>query len=122
MEKRKYLKLISDIEVEGCLKLPVSDLEEFDNTFILKQIKFQSFKAKSELNRKKNEICLNDSFNLVKSKIDKLFTLSIEQLQEMLLKRSPSMQFRNLDKLDKEEIIKILGDYMQLDNLENEEE
>jgi hypothetical protein len=122
MEKREYFKLISQIELEACLNLPIDELEIFDNSLNLKHIKFQSFQAKSEVNRERNRINLKETSSKIKSKVENLLNLPIEKLQEMLLTRSPNMQFRNLDKLDKNEIIKILGDYMLLDDLENENE
>jgi len=122
MDKRKYLKLISQINLDGCISLPINELEDFDNTLIIKHIKLQAFQAKSALNRERNELNIKKTTSKIKSQVENLFSLPIEKLQEMLLTRSPNMQFRNLDKLDKDEIIKILGDYMLLDDLENEDE
>jgi hypothetical protein len=122
MDKKKYFNTISQIHLEGCLDLPVEELESFDNSVNLKHLKFQYFQAKKSMFKEYNSIILEEGIQKVKDKVNQLLELPIETLQKMLLQRSPNMQFRNFDKLDKNELIKILEDYMLLDDLENENE
>lgn len=122
MDKKKYFNTISQIHLEGCLDLPVEELESFDNSVNLKHLKFQYFQAKKSMFKERNSIILEEGIQKVKDKVNQLLELPIETLQKMLLQRSPNMQFRNFDKLDKNELIKILEDYMLLDDLENENE
>lgn len=122
MEKRAYLKLVSEINLEGCLKLPINELESFDNTINLKHQRYQQFQAKKSIFKERSHIFLKETSIKIKEEVNKLVDLPMEVLQEMLLKRSPNMQFRNLDKIEKEELIKILEEYMLLDNLENEDD
>lgn len=122
MDKKKYFNTISQIHLEGCLDLPVEELESFDNSVNLKHLKFQYFQAKKSMFKERNSIILEEGIQKVKDKVNQLLELPIETLQKMLLQRSPNMQFRYFDKLDKNELIKILEDYMLLDDLENENE
>lgn len=122
MNKRDYLKRMSELMIEGCIELPIEEMESFDNTENIKHARFQIFQAKKSLFQERNRLFLEKASTKVKEKIALLAEKPIEKLQEMLLSRSPNMQFRNLDKLDKEELIKILGDYMLLEDIEDDNE
>lgn len=120
MEEKKYFNSISRIHLEACLTLPIEELEAFDNAVSLKHIKFQFFQSKKELFKERNSILIDELKQRIKDKVSQLADMPTDALQEMLLQRSPNMQFRNLDKLEKDEIIRILEDYMLLENWEDE--
>lgn len=120
MSNKKYFNSVSDIHLEGCLNLPLKDLESFENTSNIKHLKFQAFQAKKELNKDHNRGLLKDAEKKIKERVKELENFTKEALQEMLLEKTPNMQFRNFEKLDKEELIKILEDYMLLDDLDED--
>lgn len=122
MNKKKYFNAISDIHLEGCLNLPIEELESFDNSGNIKHLKYQAFQAKKKLNKDRNRASIEEAEYKVKEKMEGLMNLSIEALQELLLAKTPNVQFRNFEKLDKEELINILGDYMLLDDLDEDDE
>jgi hypothetical protein len=56
-----------------------------------------------------------------KEKIEALQSLSLESLLSILNQRDVQYQFRNLDKLDADQIRDIISDLYILDELKNEE-
>ena len=122
MDNKQFFKNISEIHLEGCLELPIEELVTFDNSHNIKNIKFSSFQAKKNLFIEQNNVLIEQATQKIKDKVNKIIDLPIEALQEMLLQRSPNMQFRNFEKLERDELLRILEDYMILDDLEDENE
>lgn|SRR5690554_6527549 len=122
MSNKKYFNSVSDIHLEGCLNLPLKDLEPFENSGNIKHLKFQAFQAKKEFNKEHYRGILKEAENRIKERVKELENFTKEALQEILLEKTPNMQFRNFEKLDKEELIKILEDYMLLDDFDEDNE
>jgi Mg/Co/Ni transporter MgtE len=121
MEGKKILNIISLLEVEGALKMPVSELETFDNAGSIKFIKRQKLQQKALLNKEKYAILFNSLSAAAKEKKEALKNLSTEAVLTLIKQRDVNFQFRNLEKLDKNQLREILEDLYVLDELNEEE-
>lgn len=121
MEGKKILAIISSLEVEAALEMPVRELETFDNVRSIKFIKRQKFHQKVLLNKEKYSILLNNVSVTAKEKIEALKDLSIEAILTLIKQRDVNFQFRNLEKLDESQLREILEDLYMLDELDDKE-
>lgn len=121
MEKRKSLINMSLIEMEACVSLPIGEIESFDNSNNLKLMRLNRFNSKVNLNKEKAQIYIENISEKTKGKIDSLIEFPLEKLTEMILSRRTNFQFRNMDKLQKEDLIEILSDYYLLEDMEDNE-
>lgn len=121
MEGEKILNIISSLEVEAALEMPVSELEKFDNARSIMFIKRQKFQQKVLLNKEKYAILLDSVSAAAKEKIEALKNLSTEAILTLIKQRDVNFQFRNLEKLDENQLREILEDLYMLDELNDEE-
>lgn len=121
MNSKNYFKRISDLELEATLNLPFEDLETSDNANILRFIKRQKFSQKAALNKEKYSVLFAKITETTKEKIEALQSLSLESLLAIINEREVQFQFRNLNKLDADQIRDIIADLYILDELKNEE-
>ncbi|MCT4589110.1 MAG: hypothetical protein N4A71_14910 [Carboxylicivirga sp.] len=122
MDNRKYFKLMTNIAEEASLNLPLEDIQSTDKTELVKFSKFQLFKAKSKLFKEIGTAKIEAAKNKVQVELKSIATLPIEALQNKLASLMPQTQFRNLEKLDKDEILKLIEDSLILDNLDEDDE
>lgn len=120
MSKREELRILTAIDHEKCLEAPIEELEQYENQSNLKFIKNRLFKAKALVNKEKLELGFSDAASRIQDKLNNLANYSVEALQEMLLDKA--VQYRNFEKLSKEEIITILEDYYILEEIEKNNE
>ncbi|MCH2229186.1 MAG: hypothetical protein MK105_02485 [Crocinitomicaceae bacterium] len=121
MEDKAILNIISSLEVEATLETPINELETFDNVESIKFIKRQKFKQKALLNKEKYAIQLNSIGAEAREKIESLKNISTEALLHLIKQRDVNFQFRNLEKLDENQLREILEDLYLLDELSDEE-
>jgi hypothetical protein len=121
MERRKSLINMSLIEMEACITLPIEEIESFDNSNNFQLMKFNRFNSKAVLNKERALLYLENISEKTKEKIDSLIEVPLEKLTEMILSRRTNFQFRNMDKLEKEDLIEILSDYYLLEDMEENE-
>lgn len=76
----------------------------------LKMIKRNKLKAKVALNKAKNENMLNYALQKIRYIIKSSDKKLKENLEQLILQRSPQFQFRNIEKLDKNDLSELLGD------------
>ncbi|MFW5803633.1 MAG: hypothetical protein ACOCWG_00210 [bacterium] len=122
MEIRKHLKLITDIAEEASLNLPIEEIESTDNSELIKFTKFQLFQAKSRLYKEIGAAKIEAAKTKVKDELERLANLSLAELQEKMVGLMPQTQFRNLEQLDKGEILKLIEDSLILDNMLDDKE
>lgn len=121
MNHKKLLNIISMMEFEASTSLPIDELNDFDNNENIKFIKHQGFKQKASLNKEKYSLILNKISEKTRQKIDDLQSLPLDVLLNIIHKREISFQFRNLEKLDENQIREIISDLYLLDELKDEE-
>jgi len=122
MESRKYFKLMTDIAEEASLNLPIEEIESTDNTELIRFSRYQLFQAKSKLYKEIGIAKVEEATNKIKDELKRMADLPLELLQRELIRLIPQTQFRNLDKLDKKEILKLIEDSLILENLSDDEE
>ncbi len=74
----------------------------------VKSIRKAKFLKKAQANKEKDESLMEKALLMLKQKIDENLTKSGEVLIGLLRQNAPNVQFRNLDKLDDDEIREIL--------------
>jgi len=97
--------------------LGVSKEEYLDKK--LKMIKRLKLKSKAQLNKAKNENLLDIALQKVKSIIDSANESVKEELEKLILTRSPQFQFRNIEKLEEEDLKELLSDLGIIDIIED---
>lgn len=85
------------------------DIKEI-NTMAEKIYKRQSFKIKAEIQKQENEKLLEKATKLLKQSIHKNEERPLAYLKEMTQQNRFGMNYRNLDKLNHEEIKQIIKD------------
>lgn len=122
MKNRKHFKLITDIAEEASLNLPIEEIESSDNSEIIRFVKFQQFQAKSRLYKEIGTAKVEAAKIKIKEEFERIAVLPIEKLQLELTNLMPQTQFRNLEQLDKDEILKIIEDTLILEKMSDDEE
>lgn len=84
----------------------------------LKMIKRLKLKSKAQLNKAKNENLLDIALQKVQSIIDSANESVKEELEKLILTRSPQFQFRNIEKLEEEDLKELLSDLGIIDIIE----
>lgn len=97
--------------------LGVSKEEYLDKK--LKMIKRLKLKSKAQLNKAKNENLLDIALQKVQSIIDSANESVKEELEKLILTRSPQFQFRNIEKLEEEDLKELLSDLGIIDIIED---
>jgi hypothetical protein len=97
--------------------LGVSKEEYLDKK--LKMIKRLKLKSKAQLNKAKNENLLDIALQKVQSIIDSTNEFVKEELEKLILTRSPQFQFRNIEKLEEEDLKELLSDLGIIDIIED---
>jgi hypothetical protein len=97
--------------------LGVSKKEYLDKKF--KMIKRLKLKSNAQLNKAKNENLLNIALQKVQSIIDSANESVKEELKKLILTRSPQFQFRNIEKLEEEDLKELLSDLGIIDIIED---
>ncbi|MBL7472225.1 hypothetical protein [Robertkochia sediminum] len=121
MEGKEILNTISSLEVEAALEKPVNELEVFDNSNSIKFIKRLKYRQKAHLNREKYTLMFNSIGDETRKKVEALKNLSAKALLKIIKERDVNFQFRNLEKLDVDQIREIVEDLYMLDELGDEE-
>lgn len=121
MNSKEYFNRISNLELEASINRPIEEFESSDNANVLKFIKRQKFSQNAVLNKEKYSVLFAKITQATKEKIEALQSLSLESLLSILNQRDVQYQFRNLDKLDADQIRDIISDLYILDELKNEE-
>jgi len=97
--------------------LGVSKDEYLDSK--LKMIKRLKLKSKSQLNKAKNEKLLEIALQKVQNIIETANETVKEELEKLILTRSPQFQFRNIEKLEEEDLKELLSDLGVIDIIED---
>lgn len=97
--------------------LGVSKKEYLDKK--IKMIKRLKLKSNAQLNKAKNENLLNIALQKVQSIIDSANESVKEELEKLILTRSPQFQFRNIEKLEEEDLKELLSDLGIIDIIED---
>ena len=97
--------------------LGVSKEEYLDKK--LKIIKRLKLKSKAQLNKAKNENLLDIALQKVQSIIDSANESVKEELEKLILTRSPQFQFRNIEKLEEGDLKELLSDLGIIDIIED---
>lgn len=121
MESKDILNSISLFEFEATTTLPIEEFEVIDNSVSIKFIKRQKFNQKAILNKAKYTLMLNKISEDTKQKIEILKDFSLEVLMGIIKERGINFQFRNIEKLDENQIREIISDLYMLDELKDEE-
>jgi hypothetical protein len=121
MKAEEYFKRISNLELEASINLPIEEFETCDNSKTLKFIRKQKFIQRAELNKEKYSEIFAKITSGTKEKIEALQNYSIEALLSIINSRDVQYQFRNLEKLDENQLRDIIADLYLLDELKNEE-
>lgn len=121
MESKDILNNISLLEFEASTNLPIEDFEAVDNSDTIKFIKRQKFNQKAILNKEKYSLMLNKISENTKQKIETLKGFTLDALLEIIKERGINFQFRNIEKLDENQIREIISDLYMLDELKDEE-
>lgn len=121
MAKKDILNHISALAVEAVSELSIEELETHDNSESLAFIRHQKFKLKAELNKEKYALILSNISEGTKEKIEALKNLSLDALIKLINQREVKFQFRNLEKLEEDQIREIITDLYLLDELKNED-
>ncbi len=87
-----------------------------------KMFKRESFKLKAMINIKKDENLLEKALNLLENAIQENIEKPINYLKGIIQSNQFQVQYRNLDKLTKEEIIDIIKDQNLLELIEKLED
>ncbi len=97
--------------------LGVSKEEYLDKK--LKMVKRLKLKTNAQLNKAKNENLLDIALQKVQSILDSANESVKEELEKLILTRSPQFQFRNIEKLEKEDLKELLSDLGIIDIIED---
>ena len=97
--------------------LGVSKEEYLDKK--LKMIKRLKLKSKAQLNKAKNENLLEIALKKVQNIIESTNQTVKEELEKLILTRSPQFQFRNIEKLEEEDLKELLSDLGVIDIIED---
>lgn len=89
-------------------ELGISKEEYFNDE--LKIIKRFKLKSKVIANKVKNESMLNYALQKIQDVIKSSNEKIKMDLEQLILQRSPQFQFRNIEKLDKDDLSELLGD------------
>ena len=76
----------------------------------LKMVKRLKLKSKAQLNKAKNETLLEIALQKVQKIIESANESLKEELEKLILTRSPQFQFRNIEKLDNDDLKELLSD------------
>jgi hypothetical protein len=85
----------------------------------LRMIKRLKFKSKAQLNKGKNEYLLEIALHKVQNIIESANETVKEELEKLILTRSPQFQFRNIEKLEEEDLKELLNDLGVIDIIED---
>ncbi|RZT92377.1 hypothetical protein EV201_2853 [Ancylomarina subtilis] len=85
----------------------------------LKMIKRLKLKSRAQINKAKNDSLLEIALQKVQSIINSANEGVKEELERLILARSPQFQFRNIEKLEKDDIKELLGDLDVIDIIED---
>ena len=85
----------------------------------LNVVKRAKLKAKAQLNKNKNEDLLARSINKVKNIINSSNDNLKQGLKSLILEKSPQFQFRNIEKLDENDLKELLTDLNILNEIDN---
>lgn len=121
MDSKDILNSISLLEFEASTTLPIEEFETIDNNGSIKFIKRQKFNQKAILNKEKYSLMLNKISEDTKQKIETLKDFTLDALLGIIKERGINFQFRNIEKLDKNQIREIISDLYMLDELKDEE-
>jgi len=91
--------------------------EYLDNK--LKMIKRLKLKSKAQLNKAKNENLLEIALHKVQNILESANETVKEELEKLILTRSPQFQFRNIEKLEEEDLKELLSDLGVIDIIED---
>lgn len=91
--------------------------EYLDNK--LKMIKRLKLKSKAQLNKAKNENLLEIALHKVHNILESANETVKEELEKLILTRSPQFQFRNIEKLEEEDLKELLSDLGVIDIIED---
>ncbi|HSV87841.1 MAG TPA: hypothetical protein VLH61_04305 [Bacteroidales bacterium] len=91
--------------------------EYLDNK--LKMIKRLKLKSKAQLNKAKNENLLEIALHKVQNILESANETVKEELEKIILTRSPQFQFRNIEKLEEEDLKELLSDLGVIDIIED---
>ncbi|MDY0144204.1 MAG: hypothetical protein RBR97_20165 [Bacteroidales bacterium] len=97
--------------------LGVSKDEYLDSK--LKMIKRLKLKSKAQLNKAKNNNLLEIALQKVQKIIESANETVKEELEKLILTRSPQFQFRNIEKLEEEDLKELLSDLGVIDIIED---
>ncbi len=97
--------------------LGVSKEEYLDKK--LKMIKRLKLKSKAQLNRAKNESLLEIALKKVQDIIESADETVKGKLEKLILARSPQFQFRNIEKLEEEDLKELLSDLGVIEIIED---
>jgi len=85
----------------------------------LKMIKRLKLKSKAQLNKAKNDNLLEIALQKVQKIIESANETVKEELEKLILTRSPQFQFRNIEKLEEEDLKELLSDLGVIDIIED---
>lgn len=85
----------------------------------LKMVKRLKLKSKAQVNKAKNENLLEIALKKVQDIIENANETVKAELEKLILTRSPQFQFRNLEKLEKEDLKELLSDMGVIDIIED---
>lgn len=121
MKTKEILNKISFLAFEASISLSMDEINEFDNSGNIKFIRRQKLYQRAELNKEKYEILATQIGDKTKEKIANLVNLSFEQLSNIIVQDKPNFQFRNLEKLEENELRELIADLYMLEDIENED-
>jgi len=85
----------------------------------LKMIKRLKLKSRAQINKAKNDNLLEIALQKVQSIIHSTNENIKEELERLILTRSPQFQFRNIEKLEKDDFKELLSDLDVIDIIED---
>jgi len=85
----------------------------------IKMIKRLKLKSIAQFNKTKNEYLLNIALQKVQGIIDSTNESLKEELERLILTRSPQFQFRNIEKLEEQDLRELLSDLGIIDIIED---
>jgi hypothetical protein len=97
--------------------LGVSKEEYLDKK--LRMVKRLKLKSKAQLNKEKNENLLAVALRKVQDIIENANETVKAELEKLILTRSPQFQFRNIEKLEEEDLKELLSDLGVIDIIED---
>jgi replication-associated recombination protein RarA len=83
---------------------------------MIKRLKLKSI---AQFNKTKNEYLLNIALQKVQGIIDSTNESLKEELERLILTRSPQFQFRNIEKLEEQDLRELLSDLGIIDIIED---